>query len=62
MEVSGQRQAQPELYPRGRTPSLSTGMEAGWASEPVWTQRKEEKSSCLCRRSKLDSVRCQTPY
>jgi hypothetical protein len=26
-------------------PPVSTGQEAGWAPEPVWTQRLEEKSS-----------------
>jgi hypothetical protein len=29
--------------------------EAGWAPEPVWTQRIEEKSFRLCRVSNLDS-------
>jgi hypothetical protein len=28
--------------------------EAGWAPKPVWTQRLEEKSICLCRGSKPD--------
>jgi hypothetical protein len=28
--------------------------EAGWASEPVWIQRLEEKSLCLCRKSNPD--------
>jgi hypothetical protein len=28
--------------------------EAGWAPEPVWTQRIEEKSFRLCRGSNLD--------
>jgi hypothetical protein len=28
--------------------------EAGWAPEPVWTQRLEEKSFRLCRGSNLD--------
>jgi hypothetical protein len=28
--------------------------EAGWASEPVWTQRLEEKSSRFCQGSNLD--------
>jgi hypothetical protein len=28
--------------------------EAGWAPEPVWTQRLEEKSICQCRGSNLD--------
>jgi hypothetical protein len=44
----------PRFTPRERTPPLPIGQEAGWAPEPVWTQRLEEKSSCLCRRSNLD--------
>jgi hypothetical protein len=40
--------------------------ETGWAPEPVWTQRLEKKSSCLCRGSNLDRqgrpVRRQTLY
>jgi hypothetical protein len=28
--------------------------EAGWASEPVWTQRLEKKILCPCRGSNLD--------
>jgi hypothetical protein len=31
--------------PSGKGPSVPIGQEAGWASEPVWTQRLEEKSS-----------------
>jgi hypothetical protein len=45
MGVSGQRHAQDALYPRGKEPPVPIGEEAGWASEPVWTQRLEEKSS-----------------
>jgi hypothetical protein len=43
MGVSGQRHAPAALYPREWTPG-TIGQEAGWASEPVWTQRLEEKS------------------
>jgi hypothetical protein len=44
MGVSGQRHAPTALYPGERTPGTHyTG--AGWAPEPVWTQRLEEKSS-----------------
>jgi hypothetical protein len=43
MGVSGQRHAPAALYPRERTP-VPTVQEAGWAPEPVWTQRLEEKS------------------
>jgi hypothetical protein len=42
MWVSGQRHAPAALYPRGKDP---IGQEAGWAPEPVWTQRLEEKPS-----------------
>jgi hypothetical protein len=43
MGVSGQRYAPAALY-RERIP-VPIGQEAGWAPEPVWTQRLEEKSS-----------------
>jgi hypothetical protein len=33
----------------GKGPPVPIGQEAGRAPEPVWTQRLEEKSSCLCR-------------
>jgi hypothetical protein len=29
----------------GKVPPVPIGQEAGWAPEPVWTQRLEEKSS-----------------
>jgi hypothetical protein len=45
MGVSGQRHAPAALYPRGKYPLVPIGQEAGWASEPVWAQRLEEKSS-----------------
>jgi hypothetical protein len=38
----------------GKGPPVPIGQEAGWAPEPVWTQRLEEKSFCLCRGSSLD--------
>jgi hypothetical protein len=44
MGVSGQQHAPAALYPGERTP-VPIGQEAGWAPEPVWTQRLEEKSS-----------------
>jgi hypothetical protein len=31
--------------PPGKGPPVPIGQEAGWAPEPVWTQRPEEKSS-----------------
>jgi hypothetical protein len=40
--------------PPGKGHPVPTGQEAGWAPEPVWTQRSEEKSSCLCLESNLD--------
>jgi hypothetical protein len=45
MGVSGQHHAPAKLYPRGKEPLVPIGQEAGWAPEPVWTQRLEEKSS-----------------
>jgi hypothetical protein len=44
MGVSGQRHAPAALLPPGKGPSVPIGQEAGWAPEPVWTQRIEEKS------------------
>jgi hypothetical protein len=41
------------LPPR-KGPLIPIGQEAGWASEPVWTQRIEEKSFRLCQRSNPD--------
>jgi hypothetical protein len=38
----------------GEGPPLPIGQEAGWAPEPIWTNRLEEKSSCLCRGSNPD--------
>jgi hypothetical protein len=35
-------------------PPVPIVQEAGWAPEPVWTQRLEEKSYRLCRVSNLD--------
>jgi hypothetical protein len=42
--VSGQRHAPAALLPPGKGPPVPVVQEAGWASEPVWTQRIEEKS------------------
>jgi hypothetical protein len=44
MGVSGQYNAPAALYPRGKDPPVPIVQEAGWAPEPVWTQRLEEKS------------------
>jgi len=38
----------------GKGPPVPILQEAGWAPEPVWTQRLEEKSFHLCRGSNLD--------
>jgi hypothetical protein len=47
----------------GKGPPLPILQEAGWASEPVWTQRLEEKSSFLCQGSNLNRlVHSQTLY
>jgi hypothetical protein len=43
MGVSGQHHAPDALCAGERTP-VPTVQEAGWAPEPVWTQRLEEKS------------------
>jgi hypothetical protein len=40
--------------PPGKRLPVPIVQEAGWAPEPVWTQRLEEKSFCLCRGSNLD--------
>jgi hypothetical protein len=44
MGVSGQRHAPATLLPPGKGPPVPIVQEAGWAPEPVWTQRLEEKS------------------
>jgi hypothetical protein len=38
----------------GKGPRAPIVQEAGWALEPVWTQRIEEKSFRICRGSNLD--------
>jgi hypothetical protein len=47
MGVSGQRHALAALLPPGKGPPVTIVQEAGWASEPVWTQRLEEKSFAI---------------
>jgi hypothetical protein len=44
MGVSGQRHAPAALLPPGKWPAVPIVQEAGWAPEPVWTQRLEDKS------------------
>jgi hypothetical protein len=40
--------------PSGKGLPVPIGQEAGWDPEPVWTQRLEERSFCLCRGSNFD--------
>jgi hypothetical protein len=40
----GQRHAPVALLPPGKGPPVPIVQEAGWAPEPVWTQRLKEKS------------------
>jgi hypothetical protein len=49
MGVIGQRHAPAGLYPRGKDPPVPIVQGAGWAPEPVWTQRLEEKSFAPAR-------------
>jgi hypothetical protein len=42
--VSGQHHDPAAFYPRGKDPPAPIVQESGWAPEPVWTQRIEEKS------------------
>jgi hypothetical protein len=44
MGVSGQRHAPAALLPPGKGPPVPIVQEAGWAPEPVWTEKIEEKS------------------
>jgi hypothetical protein len=44
MGVSDQHHAPCRALPPGEEPPVPIGQEAGWAPEPVWTQRLEEKS------------------
>jgi hypothetical protein len=44
----------PHFYPRGKDPPVPTGQEAGWAPEPVWTQKAREKILCPHRGSNPD--------
>jgi hypothetical protein len=47
--VNGQRYAPAAPLLPGKGPPVLIGQEAGWAPEPVWTQKLEEKSFCLFR-------------
>jgi hypothetical protein len=44
MGVSGQPHGPAALLPPGKGPPVPIVQEAGWAPEPVWTQRLQEKS------------------
>jgi hypothetical protein len=49
--------------PPGKGPPVPIGQEAGWAPEPVWTQRIEERSlPGVETRSPGRPVRSQTLY
>jgi hypothetical protein len=64
MGVSGQRYARPGFTPR-KGPSVPIEQEAGWAPEPVWTQRLEGNPFPLPGiepRSPGRPVRSQTLY
>jgi hypothetical protein len=47
--VSGQGHAPATLYPWGKRPRYPLDRRLGWAPEPVWMQRLEEKSSASVR-------------
>jgi len=65
MGVSGQHHAPAALLPPGKGPPVPIVQEAGWASEPVWTQ---DRGKILCPlpviepRSPGRPVRSQTLY
>jgi hypothetical protein len=44
MGMSGQHHTPAALLPPGKGPPVLIVQEAGWAPEPVWTQRLDEKS------------------
>jgi hypothetical protein len=57
MGVSGQRHAP------GKVPPVPIVQKAGWAPEPVWTQKLEEKSLLpLLEMEPLRQIRSQTLY
>jgi hypothetical protein len=60
MGVSGQRHA-PAAHAPGKGPPLPIVQEAGRTSEPVWTQRLEEKSFAPAR-DQTPIVRSSSPY
>jgi hypothetical protein len=52
--VSSQHHISAALFPLGKEPPVLFAQEAGWAPEPVWTQRLEEKFFLLCQDSNID--------
>jgi hypothetical protein len=44
----------PPRFTSRKGPPVPTGQGAGWAPQPVWTQKLQEKSFRLCRGSYLD--------
>jgi hypothetical protein len=56
MGVNSQRHAPGRALATGKGPPVPIVQEAGWAPEPVWTQRVQEKSFCLCQGSNLNRL------
>jgi hypothetical protein len=61
MRVSGQASRSGRAISPGKEPPVPIGQEAGWAPEPIWTQRLEKKILCLCRGSNLDRPLTELP-
>jgi hypothetical protein len=59
--VSGQRHAPAALLSPGKGPPVPIVQEAGWAPDPVWTQRLEEKSFAPAR-DRTPIAHSQTVY
>jgi len=38
----------PPLYPREKNPRYSLDREAGWDTEPIWTQDELHCETCAC--------------
>jgi hypothetical protein len=60
LDGGGQRHALAALYPWGKDPGTHCA-EAGWAPEPVWTQRLEEKSLASAG-DRTPIARLSSPY
>jgi hypothetical protein len=61
MGVSGQHHAPAALLLSGKGPPVPIVQEAGWAPEPVWTQRIEEKSFAPAG-NRTPITRSSSPY